>query len=83
MGPSGDALVRRKDEHIDHVLAGKGQGAGASGLDVVRFAHNALPEIDHDAIDTTTSFLGRRLRSPFLISSMTGGPSRAADINAR
>ncbi|WP_421729632.1 type 2 isopentenyl-diphosphate Delta-isomerase [Brevundimonas sp.] len=83
MGPSGDALVRRKDEHIDHVLAGKGQGAVASGLDMVRFVHNGLPEIDHDAIDTTATLLGRSLRSPFLISSMTGGPSRAVDINAR
>lgn len=80
---SADALVRRKDEHIDHVLAGRGRGQAASGLEVVRFVHDALPELDHDAIDLSAVFLGRRLTSPFLISSMTGGPARAAAINAR
>jgi isopentenyl-diphosphate Delta-isomerase len=83
MPTSRDDLVRRKDEHIDHVIAGKGQSAAGSGLDAVRFLHNALPELNHDAIDLSAELLGRSLRSPFLISSMTGGPSRAADINAR
>lgn len=83
MPTSREGLVRRKDEHIDHVVAGRGQGAGGSGLDAVRFLHNALPELDHDAVDLSASLLGHMLRSPFLISSMTGGPSRAAGINAR
>jgi len=83
MNASRDDLVRRKDEHIDHVQTGRGRSNASSGLDAVRFVHNALPELDHDSIDLSTELLGRRLRSPFLISSMTGGPSRAADINAR
>lgn len=78
-----DALIRRKDEHIDHVLAGRGVGAGTSGLEAVRFVHEALPDLDHDAIDLSARFLGRRLARPFLISSMTGGPARAEAINAR
>ncbi|QBX37806.1 type 2 isopentenyl-diphosphate Delta-isomerase [Brevundimonas sp. S30B] len=83
MASSGDALVRRKDEHIDHVLAGRGQSSIGSELDLVRFQHNALPEIDHDAIDLSATLLGHRLQLPFVISSMTGGPSRAAAVNAR
>lgn len=78
-----EELIRRKDEHIDHVMTGRGRSAAASGLDAVHFAHNALPELDYDAIDLSTHLLDRHLRSPFLISSMTGGPSRAAGINAR
>jgi isopentenyl-diphosphate Delta-isomerase len=65
------------------VLAGRGVSRAASGLDSVRFVHDALPEIDHDAIDLSMTFLGRRLARPFLISSMTGGPSRAEAVNAR
>ena len=82
MDEAAQALIRRKDEHIDHVLAGRGRGAGGAGFEVVRFAHDALPELDLDAIDLTASLLDRPLRLPFLISSMTGGPSRAEAINA-
>ncbi|MDI4656168.1 type 2 isopentenyl-diphosphate Delta-isomerase [Xanthobacter autotrophicus] len=74
---------RRKDDHIDIVLAG-GRVASRvdAGFDRVRFIHCALPELDLDAIDLTTGFLGRTLRAPFLISAMTGGPARAEAINA-
>ena len=74
---------RRKEDHIDIVLAG---GRVAShvdaGFDRVRFIHCALPELDLDAVDLTTHFLGRALKAPFLISAMTGGPARAEAINA-
>lgn len=53
----------------------------STGLERVQFIHNALPEIDWDEIDLSVDFLGFRLRAPFLISSMTGGPDRAATIN--
>ncbi len=83
MSSSDATLARRKDEHLDHVLAGRGRSGAATGLDAVRFVHEALPELDHDAIDLSTRFLGRRLALPFLISSMTGGPARAETINTR
>jgi isopentenyl-diphosphate delta-isomerase len=76
-------LTRRKDQHLDVVLSGAGAGSGSTGFEAVRFAHVALPELDFDAVDLTTTFLGRRLNAPILISSMTGGPSRAEAINAR
>ena len=50
MSTDADALIRRKDEHIDHVRAGRGVSQTTSGLDAVRFVHDALPDIDHDAI---------------------------------
>lgn len=72
----------RKSEHLDIVLRGGVAGAGGqTGLVRVRFEHVAAPELDLDAIDLSADFLGRRLRAPFLISSMTGGPDRAEAIN--
>lgn len=74
--------VDRKDQHLDVVLSGGGRHASATGFDQVRFAHEALPDLDHGKIDLGADFLGRRLKAPFLISSMTGGPARAEAINA-
>jgi isopentenyl-diphosphate delta-isomerase len=54
-----------------------------SGLDEWRFVHQALPEVDLDAVDTGTDLLGRPLRAPILISCMTGGVERGAALNRR
>ena len=76
-------IVNRKDQHLDVILSGKGAHALDSGFDHVRFVHEALPDLDHGKIDLGVDFLGRRLKAPLLISSMTGGPARAEAINAR
>lgn len=74
--------IRRKSEHLDIVLKGGVTSSGAgTGLDAVRFEHCALPEISLGDVDLSTTFLGRQLAAPILISSMTGGPERAAQIN--
>ena len=78
-----DDIGARKSDHLDIVLSPRLASRQAdAGFDRIRFEHCALPELDLDAIDLSTHFLGRRLRAPLLISSMTGGPARAARINA-
>lgn len=52
-----------------------------SGLEKYFFMHQALPELDLDAIDTSLSLFGKRLQTPLLISSMTGGTAEARRIN--
>lgn len=52
-----------------------------TGLEKYFFMHRALPELDLDKIDCQTSIFGRTLRTPLLISSMTGGTERANTIN--
>lgn len=52
-----------------------------TGLAEVRFIHQALPELDLDQIDTRTRFLGKELKAPLIISSMTGGTAEAQAIN--
>jgi len=47
----------------------------------VRFIHDALPDLDADAIDTSTTVLGKKLRAPILIAAMTGGTEEAAKVN--
>ncbi len=52
-----------------------------TGLERYRFVHQALPELDLATIDTSSPLLGKTLRLPLLISSMTGGTERAEQIN--
>ncbi|RZJ04227.1 MAG: type 2 isopentenyl-diphosphate Delta-isomerase [Brevundimonas sp.] len=73
----------RKDAHLDVILSGRGRHARTAGFEDVRFVHEALPDLDYGKIDLGADFLGRRLKAPLLISSMTGGPERAEAINAR
>lgn len=78
------SIGTRKADHLDIVLAPRWPAPRApSGFDAVRFEHQALPELNFDEIDLSQTFLGRRLKAPLLISSMTGGPARSAGINQR
>jgi len=70
----------RKAEHIELALDRRMQGSGGA-FDRFEFVHRALPELDLAEIDTTTSFLGKPLAAPLLISCMTGGTEEAAPIN--
>lgn len=71
----------RKNEHLDVVLGGRARPQVSNGFDRIAFEHVALPELDMDEIDLSTQFLGKRISAPLLVSSMTGGPARAAIIN--
>jgi len=76
------SILRRKDEHLDLALTQQGGAtAAASPFDAIRFEPCALPELNLEAVSTTSSFLGRTLPAPFLVSSMTGGPARGEAIN--
>lgn len=76
------ATMGRKADHIrinlHEDVAAKGVD---SGFAAYRFLHQALPELDLEAVDTSVEVLGRRLGAPLLISSMTGGTPEARAIN--
>lgn len=75
-------LTQRKDDHLDIVLdPRRAQRDTHSGLAAVQFEHCALPQLRLADIDLRASLLGRPLRAPLLISSMTGGAQRSAAIN--
>jgi isopentenyl-diphosphate Delta-isomerase len=74
----------RKSDHIRIALdEDVGFGRLTTGLDRFRFEHQALPECDLAEVDTRTRFLGAALSAPILISCMTGGAERGAQINRR
>jgi isopentenyl-diphosphate delta-isomerase len=73
---------KRKKEHLELCLdTERVASPSTTGLEAYRFVHNALPELDIDEIDIGADFLGKRLRAPILISSMTGGFDLARKVN--
>jgi isopentenyl-diphosphate delta-isomerase len=76
-------ISERKLQHLRLSLEASVQSTRSAGFERWSFVHQALPELDLDAIDTSSTFLGHKLRLPFLISSMTGGARAAGDINRR
>ncbi len=72
----------RKKQHLEICLDTESVSShSGTGLDRYRFIHNALPELDLDEIDVGTTFLGKPLKAPILISSMTGGFDLARKVN--
>lgn len=71
----------RKADHIRINLEEDVRSGLTTGLERYRFVHQALPELDLAAVDTGTSLFGKALRSPLLISSMTGGTETARALN--
>jgi isopentenyl-diphosphate Delta-isomerase len=73
---------RRKADHIRINLEENVQFPTlTTGFERYRLVHQALPELDLEGIDTCVPLLGKTLRLPFLISSMTGGTEAARIIN--
>jgi isopentenyl-diphosphate Delta-isomerase len=74
---------QRKADHIRICLDEDVQFQTSTGLEKYHFNHACLPELDYEAIDLSTNFLGKKLATPLLISSMTGGTEQAHAINTR
>ncbi len=75
------SLSQRKTDHLDINLQKDVTSDLTTGLEKYQFEHCALPELDMSEIDTGIVFMGKKLWSPLLISSMTGGTDEAWRIN--
>ena len=73
---------KRKEEHLRIALNEDVEyKALSTGLEDYQFIHQALPEIDLDSVDLSTSLFGKKLSAPLVISSMVGGIEAAKRIN--
>jgi isopentenyl-diphosphate delta-isomerase len=76
-------ISKRKADHIQINLEDDVRSSLSSGLEKYRFIHEALPEMDLNDVNTSINLFHKKLSSPILISSMTGGTKDAAIINSR
>lgn len=78
-----EVIAKRKLDGLKIPLERNVQARTTSTLlECVHLIHNALPEIDFNSIDTSTTFLNHRFGAPILIDAMTGGTPEAAKVNA-
>jgi len=81
---SSNQIESRKADHLRICLEEDVQfRQTTTGLERYDFNHYCLPDLNRSEIDITTSFLGKILAAPLLISSMTGGTEEAKLINYR
>ncbi len=73
-------IDERKHDHL-RICVREDVQAGNAGFDDVKLVHKALPELDFDKINTETEFLGKKLNYPVIIEALTGGISKAKEIN--
>jgi isopentenyl-diphosphate Delta-isomerase len=76
-----DEVKQRKLEHVTIALEQDVSVAQRANWNDVQFVHQALPEVDIDEVDTSSSFLGHTLRYPIFVSSLTGGHPDVTHIN--
>lgn len=70
----------RKDEHVKVALE-KDVSSNHNYWDDIKLIHNALPEIQKKDIDLSVKLFNKKLGSPIIIASMTGGYNKAKNIN--
>ncbi len=72
---------KRKRDHINLALNVKTQSQTENSFNQIRLIHEALPEINLEDVDLSTSLLDVRFNSPHFVSSMTAGHAKSTDIN--
>lgn len=79
----GSGTQLRKLEHIDVVLRERVEGPGSTWFEYVFLIHQAYSEVSLNSVNLETSFLGRVLKAPVMITGMTGGASGTEKINSK
>lgn len=76
------SIKQRKADHLDLCATDEVAFRGETTLlEEVRLVHQSLPDMALDEVDLSVRLLGKRLRAPIVIAAMTGGHSRAEEIN--
>ena len=75
-----EATGKRKADHIRICLEKKAQSRKAtSGFEDIQLVHRALPEVNKEKINLSTSFLGKKISAPLIVGAMTGGTVEAKE----
>jgi isopentenyl-diphosphate delta-isomerase len=78
-----DIIGERKADHIEVCLKENVQSRKVTtGFEDVNLVHRALPEIEREEVDISTTVFGYKFSAPIFVGAMTGGTAKATKINA-
>ncbi len=78
-----ELIEKRKADHIEICLKENVQAKKATtGFEDISLVHRALPEIEREKINLSTTVFNYKFSAPLLVGAMTGGTEKAAKINA-
>lgn len=77
------SFEQRKRDHIALALKSANEAVGLSGLDFVTLEHEAIPDIEFNDVSIHSYRFGKRVPSPFIVSSMTAGHPDSINFNLR
>jgi isopentenyl-diphosphate delta-isomerase len=78
-----ERMRKRKAEHISISLKRNVQARKVTtGFEDAIFIHKALPEINRQEIDLSTTVFGHKFAAPLIAGAITGGTQEATKINA-
>lgn len=79
-GQTKPEIIKRKSDHVDICLRDDIINSH-NFWDGVQLIHCALPEVDLEAVDTTSELFGKMVGAPIVIAAMTGGHAHGQEIN--
>ncbi|MFA5137988.1 MAG: type 2 isopentenyl-diphosphate Delta-isomerase [Elusimicrobiota bacterium] len=74
-------IQQRKADHLRICAEQDVEFRKTTLLEDVQLVHTALAGLSLDGIDTSTRFMGRRMRAPLMISAISGGAGEASSMN--
>ena len=74
---------KRKKGHFFLSLEDSSQSNSGTGFDKVQLQHEALPDLDLDQVSLSQKWGRYSLKTPFFVSSMTGGWADSLDFNLK
>jgi isopentenyl-diphosphate delta-isomerase len=76
-------IGERKADHIEVCLKEDVQFKKATtGFEEIHLVHRAIPEIEREKVDLSTTVFGYKFSAPIFVGAMTGGTAKATKINA-
>lgn len=77
-----DSFEIRKQDHIRYALSEDSQSLVHEDWERIFLIPEALPEINFEEVELRVNSLGQEWKTPFFVSSMTGGHSESFKINS-